>query len=252
MKIEKIKKSGRKYKIVLENKDTITTYDDVIINNGLLYNKNINTKTLNDITKETSYYDVYYKCINYITKKLRSEKEIDKYISSLNASEIDKKNTIKKLKEIGYINDYNYAYSYTQDRINLSTDGPLKIRKSLEENDIKEEIIDEVINSIDRKIILDKIKKLIEKKSKNSKYTGYILKQKITSDLIYLGYSKELILEVIDSLELKNSASISKEYEKLYKKISQKYDGSELKNKIKTKLYQKGFSIDEINHILNS
>ena len=91
MKIEKIKKSGRKYKIVLENRDTITTYDDVIINNGLLYNKNINTKTLNDITKETSYYDVYYKCINYITKKLRSEKEIDKYISSLNASEIDKK-----------------------------------------------------------------------------------------------------------------------------------------------------------------
>ena len=182
MKIEKIKKSGRKYKIVLENKDTITTYDDVIINNGLLYNKNINTKTLNDITKETSYYDVYYKCINYITKKLRSEKEIDKYISSLNASEIDKKNTIKKLKEIGYINDYNYAYSYTQDRMNLSTDGPLKIRKSLEENDIKEEIIDEVINGIDRKIILDKIKKLIEKKSKNSKYTGYILKQKITSD----------------------------------------------------------------------
>ena len=46
MKIEKIKKSGRKYKIVLENKDTITTYDDVIINNGLLYNKNINKCTM--------------------------------------------------------------------------------------------------------------------------------------------------------------------------------------------------------------
>ena len=39
MNIEKIKKVGKKYKILLENGDEIKTYDDVIINYGLLYKK---------------------------------------------------------------------------------------------------------------------------------------------------------------------------------------------------------------------
>ena len=39
MKINKIKKNGKKYKIILDNGLEIKTFDDVIINNNLLYNK---------------------------------------------------------------------------------------------------------------------------------------------------------------------------------------------------------------------
>lgn len=250
MKIEKIKKTGKKYKIVLDNNETITTYDDVILNKGLLYNKSIDNKILNDINKETSYYDIYYKCVNYITKKLRSEKEINEYIDSFNVSDSDKINTIKKLKEIGLINDLNYTKAFIQDRINLSNDGPIKIKKSLEEHDINDDIINEEIDKLDNDLVNFKIEKLINKKIKNTKYTGFVLKQKIVNDLVNLGYSKSDIIEIYDSININNDELIKKEYDKLYKKLSLKYSDKELYNKIKTKLYQKGFSLDEINKLI--
>ena len=40
-----------------------------------------------------------------------------------------------------------------------------------------------------------------------------------------------------------DSISYQKEYDKLYKKLSRKYEGATLEYKIKEKLYQKGFKI---------
>ncbi len=250
MKIEKIKKTGKKYKIVLDNDLTFTTYDDVLINNGLLYNKEIDQSLLNEIVLETSFYDIYYKCVNYITKKLRSEKEISEYIDSYNVSDTDKSKTILKLKSIGLINDTNYAKAYISDKINLSSDGPIKIKNELLKHNIDSNIIDEIISNIDPNINLEKIKKLIIKKTKNSKYTGYTLKQKVVNDLINLGYDKSDVLNIYDNLDIKDSSQIDKDYDKFYKKYSLKYTGSELNKKIKSKLYQKGYSMDMINDIV--
>ena len=47
MKIEKIKKSGSKYKITLDNGEVISTFDDVILENNLLFDKNIDSSLLN-------------------------------------------------------------------------------------------------------------------------------------------------------------------------------------------------------------
>ena len=69
MQIKKIKKNSKKYKIILDNGLEIKTFDDVIINNSLLYNKTINNDLLEKINKENDYYDVYYKVVNLISKK---------------------------------------------------------------------------------------------------------------------------------------------------------------------------------------
>jgi len=249
MKVEKIKKTGNKYKIVFDDNTVLKTYDDVIINNGLLFNKNIDAEDLNKLNIDTSYYDIYYKTVNYITRKLRSEKEIIEFIDKNNVNEKDKKEVIKKLKEIGLINDINFVKAYISDKINLSNDGPDKIRKSLLEHDISSDIIDENIDKIDNNLIKEKLSKLISKKISNSKYSGYVLRQKIVNDFVNLGYSRQLINEVYESINIDKNDLLKKEYDKLYKKLSIKYSGYELESKIKTKLYQKGFTMDEINNI---
>ena len=43
---------------------------------------------------------------------------------------------------------------------------------------------------------------------------------------------------------------LEKEYTKIYNKLSSKYTGSELINRIRQKLYSKGFDIDSINTLL--
>ena len=45
---------------------------------------------------------------------------------------------------------------------------------------------------------------------------------------------------------------IKKEYEKLFNKLSRKYKDKELYSQIKNKLYQKGFSYDEINNYIKT
>lgn len=246
MQITKIKKIGKKYKIIIDNQKEIKTYDDVIINNKLLYQKNINPTTINKINNDTAYYDIYYKLVNYITKKLRSEKEIIEYIDKNKVTSKDKKEVIKKLKEIGLINDTNFLKAYIADKINLSTDGPYKIKRNLLQHNISEELIDLELNKISDEVINKKIDKLIDKKIKNSKYSGYVLKQKVINDLVNLGYDNKKIIEIYDSKNISND--INKEYNKLYNKYKNKYSGYNLDNMIKKKLYNLGFTIDQINN----
>ncbi len=249
MKITKMKKSGNKYQITLSDNTTIKTYDDVIINNGLLYHKEIDSETLHKLNLDTSYYDMYYKTVNYISKKLRSEKEIKNYLDKINAGKKEKDSIIKKLKEIGLLNDKSFAKAFISDRMNLSNDGPYKIKKVLYEHDLTEETIEDAFNGIDYDFT-EKLTKLISKKVQSSKYSGYVLKQKILNDFINLGYDREMISDIYDHLSFDKSALLKKEYDKVYKKLSTKYSDKELENRIKTKLYQKGFNKEEIDSIM--
>ena len=247
MKIEKIKKNGKKYIIILDNGLEIKTFDDVIINNGLLYNKIIDDNLLDKINKENDYYNIYYKVVNYISKKLRSEKEIIDFLDKNNI--LDKNKIINKLKSINLINDLNFAKAYISDRINLSNDGIYKIKNDLLKHNIDLGIIDNELSKIDDEIINKKIEKLINKKIKNSKYTGFKLKYKVVNELINLGYDKSKISEIYDNLDIKNDDLIIKEYNKLYNQLSKKYQGKELEYKINVKLYNKGFTKEEIDCI---
>ena len=246
MKIDKIKKSGKKYKIVLEDGTEIRTFDDVIINYNLLYHKEIDDVLLNKILKDNAYYEVYNKVLNLISKKIRSEKEINEFLDKYDA---DKNKIITKLKSINLINDKLFAKAYISDKINLSNEGIDKIKNDLLKHNIDLNIIEEELSKIDDDLIDKKIIKLINKKTKNSKYTGVKLKYKVVNELINLGYDKYKIIEIYDSLDIKNDNLIVKEYDKLYKQLSKKYYGKELEYKINTKLYNKGFTKEEIDNI---
>ena len=246
MKIDKIKKSGKKYKIVLEDGTEIKTFDDVIINYNLLYHKDIDDILLNKIIKDNAYYEVYNKVLNLISKKIRSEKEINEFLDKY---DVDKNKIINKLKSINLINDKLFAKAYISDKINLSNEGIDKIKNDLLKHNIDLNIILEELSKVDDELIDKKIIKLINKKVKNSKYTGYKLKYKIVNELINLGYDKYKIIEIYDNLDIKSDNSINKEYDKLYKQLNKKYSGKELEYKINTKLYNKGFTKEEIDSI---
>ena len=83
MKIKKIAKQNTKYKIVLENDEELTIYDDVIIKTNLLYKKEISEELKEQLIKENEYYDVYNKVLKYIKQKLRSKNEIIKYMKKI-------------------------------------------------------------------------------------------------------------------------------------------------------------------------
>ena len=77
------------------------------------------------------------------------------------------------------------------------------------------------------------------------------MKNKIINRCITLGYKFEDINDILDNYELVSSSNIKNDYDKLYNKYSSKYDEYKLKTVIKSKLYQKGYSVDEINKVIS-
>ena len=245
MKIEKIKKlSNGKYKIILENKEEITTYDDVILSTNILYNKEISEEELEKISNKNDYYDLYNKAIKFISKRLRSEFEVTNYLKKYSSNDTNK--IIKSLKDNGFINDLNFTKAYIYDRFNLSSDGPYKIKKDLLEHNIDENIIDENLNELKINDIKSKLEKYVNKKVRlDHKHSISIIKNKLKIELYNLGYENNMINEVLNNIKCNDN--FDKEYNLLYNKLSKKYSGIELNNKLKQKLYQKGYSLEEIN-----
>lgn len=251
MKINKIvKMKDNRYKIYIDD-ELIITYDNVILDNDLLYKKDIDDNLYKKIISDTNYYDIYNKVVKYILKKRRSVKETKEYLNKYNLSDNDCNKIINKLKNINLLNDIEYCKSYINDKVYLSKNGINKIRMDLLNEDISIDIIENELNNIDKSILNNRLEKLIIKKiQSNKKYSNYHLKQKILNEMINLGYSKNTILEIIDN-NLKSEDEIIKiEFNKVYTKLKSKYSSIELDNKLRQKMISKGFKIDKINELL--
>ena len=244
MKILKFtKKKDGMYSLLLENDDLIVVHEDLILKHGLLLHKEIDEDQIEKIEEENLNYTAKGVALKYITVRFRSEKEVKEYLSKKGVNKEIIDFTIESLKKEGYINDDNFSKMFIHDKINLSMDGPYKVRKELENLGINESIINNNIEIYTKDIEIEKINKIIDKQIKtNHNKSNYILKNKILNYLKNNGYDSSLSISIIEKKSLGNEKDIAKvEYEKLYKKLSKKYSGSELEYKIKQKMYQKGF-----------
>lgn len=247
-KISSIKLHKNKY-IVYFDKEYINLYSDTIIKFNLLKPRNISDIEYKNIILYNDYVDAYNKALKLIGIKLRTKKEIKDKLSNYNKDTIDK--VILLLQKNGYLNEDLYISAYINDKLNLSSDGPKKIQSNLEKLDLDKEKINEQISLINSDVWLDRIDKVIKKKDKqNKKLSKNMFIKKIKNDLLLLGYPSNLINEKLDLLDNKDGAILKCVYEKEYKKLSRKYDGENLKSKLKYNLYKKGFKIDDINKIM--
>lgn len=254
MEIKKIsKKNKNTYEVILKDLTKLNLFDDTIIHFNLLSNKKITEVELKEISEYNASLAAYYKAINLINFKLRTKKEISDKLKKLNYNNDIISKTINRLESEGYINDNLYLKSYITDQINLSLKGPNKIIMELTKLGFTKESIISYLGNIDNEIWLDKISKIIDKKMKsNHNLSNKMFLEKIKKDLFNMGYYKEHIDIVLNDLTLDSDMSILKrEYEKEYKKLSHKYEGDILSNKLKYNLYRKGFSKDLIELLIN-
>lgn len=251
MKIEKIKKiSNGKYKIEFDNNESLVTYDDVILNNQLLFDKQIDGLKLNELNQETSYYAIYNKTLKYIQKRIRSKKEINDYLVKCEIDDIDRNKVISELTNNGWINDEAFCKAFISDKLYLSNMGPNRIKKELSDHNIDINLIDKYISEISQDIIYEQLHKLINKKVKtNHKYSRSILKQKIIGYFIEQGYDKEMICSIFDEVYKEDNTILEKEFLKVKNHLSKKYSDKELEYHIIQKLYQKGFLKEEIDKL---
>ena len=230
MQINKFtKQRNGMYQILLEDNRKIKVHEDLILKYDLLLKRTLDEELEDKLFEENKTYEIYEVALSYINKKLRSKKEIKKYLERKEYSTELIENVINLLYTQGYLNDEIYAKSLVHDRIALSMDGPNKIKKELSDNGINNSLIEEVILEYTEDLEKERVEKIVDKQIKlNNNKGANLLKKKIQMYLLNLGYNYEIINRILNSKKIVDTDLYKKKYDKLYKTLSKKYSGKEL------------------------
>lgn len=247
MKVLKYKKlKNNRYKVTLDDME-LTLYEDVILKYGLLIKKEIDSKDLDSIQKDNTYYEVYYMALNSINARFKSVYDTKEFLRDKGYPYELIDPVIEKLLQQGYLNDSSFIKSFINHKIATTNYGPKRIVKDLMEHRVDANVVADEIEVFDEELQYEKVEKLANRFYKsNHTRGGNVLKQKITNDLVQYGYDNSIIGKVLAEYDFSNDSNLAKkEYDKLYSKLSRKYEGKELEMKIREKMYQKGLKYEE-------
>ena len=244
MKVNKFKKVGKnKYKVIFDNTELVL-FEDIILKYELLTRSDIDVDLIDKIIEENRWYEAYDMALSYIEVKMRNKNEIIKY---LERKMYDRKvidDVISKLEDLGLLDSKQYISAYINDKVNLSNDGPYKIKNSLIDLGFDENDINDYLYKIEYKVWSNKLDKIISKKKNIMKSKSYYMFiNKMKTDLYNLGYDKDMIEDKLSHINYESDA-LNKDYEKCLKK----FKGD--KTKMINSLLRKGYSYEEINHLI--
>ena len=202
MEIVKYEKKGNSnYLIYLSDGRKIKINEEVILKYKLLYKKEIDEFLLSEIIQDNNNYDIYNKCVKYISVRIRSKYEIIEFMKRKGVSIELINEVVDKLIKNKLIDDDIYTKAYIHDKLQFSTMGPNRIKGELEKQGIDNNIISKYIYDIDDKLIDDKINKQINKIIKSTKNKNNI-RNKIYMNLTNLGYSYDMIMRNINNYDI--------------------------------------------------
>lgn len=139
--------------------------------------------------KRPSALNYSFKLLGY---RARSERELIDRLSMKGYTDDEIKGTLRRLKEIGLIDDRRIAVDFKDYVSKTKMMGSIGVRNFLMSRGIPKEIIEEVCNDVDEE---ENAYKLIQKRIKES--DGMETKRKVYSLLQRKGYSFETIRKVL-------------------------------------------------------
>lgn len=236
MKIEKVTKLNNGYQIKLRDQQLITVDEDTLVKERLLVGKEIDDVLLKELLMISNSYDCYLRAIKYNNYRLRSIKEMREYLIKLGCLEVEY--LIGKLTLDGYLNDGIYQRAFINDRINLTLDGPLKIKRDLQKRGI-ELLDDEIFNQLGDNFWQERCQLIINKQLKTVKpMSNFMLRKKLYDYLNQAGYQPEIINLALDEMNIDEANSLSNFINKNKAKYAE--------DKLIKKAIQAGFNYYEI------
>ena len=201
MIINNIEFSDKKDKFVIET-DTkesfLLSYNDFEkykIHNEMIIDDELYTHLLN-ISKFTEAFEI---SLNFLSYKLRTEKEIITKLKSKKFSTEIIDEVITKLKNLDLLDDYNYAKIFINDKINLTNYSKRRIINDLYQKGIDKRIYEDYLEEVfGYNMELDKATQIVETKINiwKEKHEGYDLKNKIVTFLLQKGFSYDIAKQV--------------------------------------------------------
>lgn len=201
MKIEKYEKIGKdKYRLYLDNGEIVDTYDEVILKHDLLLQRELSLSLYQKILEDSQIQEHYLSCLKYITIRIRSTKEIKDYLKRKNVDEDEMMIILDKLTKEKALDDDYFCQCFIKDKLRFTTMGEFRIIAELKKHQIDSSIIQKYSSLLmNEEVMREKITKIMEKQLKSSrKFDKLKLRNKLYNQLLNLGYSSSLIVEMLN------------------------------------------------------
>ncbi|WP_079479374.1 recombination regulator RecX [Halobacillus salinus] len=255
------KKNKNRYNIYLDHghgEDYGFSVDaDVLVEYRLQKGMELDDATIRALIQTDTLHKSYTQAINYLSYRMRSEKEIRQYLDDKEVEPEHVDEIVKRLREEKLIDDQEFANSLVRTRVMTSSKGPLLVKKELIEKGVRGSEAEEALAYFPYDQQLEKATKFAEKKMKSGgKKSRRQQIQNVQQTLMQKGFSGDVIQEALSQLpkeEEDNSEweAVVYQGEKLVRKYERKAEGYERKQKIKAALYRKGFPFDLIDRFLD-
>lgn len=230
--------------------------ETVLIKYQLRKGMELDSLLLNEIQYTDEIRKGYHMAVRYLSKVKRTENEVRKHLATKMENGAFVTEVMAKLKDMKFIDDEDYAFSYVRTQRNTTTKGPETVKRELKEKGVQMPLIERALEEFTYEDQLKTARRIMVKflagKKKDSQK---ILMQKLEQTLVRKGYTSAIIQEVkrmpeIQEMDSDELDTLRIHGEKARRKFS-KFTGYEFKQKMKQFLYRKGFSMDLIEQYLD-
>ncbi|MBB5174636.1 recombination regulator RecX [Texcoconibacillus texcoconensis] len=230
--------------------------EDVLVSESILKGMELTEEAVERIQEKEAVNKGYQSVLNYLSYRMRTEKEIIDYLHKKEVPEENVPRIADKLKQQGLIDDQSFSESYIRTKKNEQLKGPMLLKQELERKGVDQHIIEQALTIYSQEEQFDKATQLANKKSQARKNEPLKSRQqKLIQHLIQRGFSQHMSVEVVRDLDWEHDDQLEwQAIEKYGLKALRKYrqfTGWELEQKVKQTLVQRGFSFDLIQQWLD-
>ncbi|GEK29635.1 regulatory protein RecX [Furfurilactobacillus siliginis] len=252
--IEAQKRAGR-YNVYLDGKYAFPISESVMIKFQIFKGMEIDQKLQEQIIAADDVARAYNRALDYLSGQLRSEREVEEKLASLEIEPGVITDTLQRLRDLRLVDDQAYANAYVRTIRNTSDKGPIVIRQNLRRKGIGENLIDRALEEFagDEQVengvtVANKLAKHYARKPFSTQ------KQKVIQGLMTKGFTREVIDQVMSQLELERDDEAEQdlllhEATKIWAR-NRRYDRRDRVNRTKRTLFGKGYQMDEISRVV--
>ena len=174
--IQTQKKAGR-FNIYINDKYAFPVSESVLIKYRLHKGQELDENLIEEIKLADDISKGYNAALNYLSYQLRTRKEVEDKLRSLDIHEDYIPEIINKLIDLDLINDKNYAESYVRTMMNTSDKGPKVIKLNLLKKGVDDNIAEDALMLYTDKLQVEKGVALAEKLANRYSHDSYRNKQ---------------------------------------------------------------------------
>lgn len=235
-----------------EERIEIKLTDKIISDYSLSLGKELFDEDVDILKEHEKISAAYNKALHYLSYKDYTEKEMkNKLLLNEDFDEILIEMVLELLIDKNLINDDEYVEHYFKKGERLGI-GVHKLIYELKKKGVSPNTIDQFLETYDREHEYDKAYQMVDKYFKaNSTKPIQAIIEHIKSRLYTKGFSQDTIDLVVSNYDFQISKEqtqefLNREYDKVYRRYKNKYEGKTLKQKMIQFLIQKGYEYSDI------